>query len=66
MHFDESHPSVVVPKHNYKRYKMKRNANDSGLNIIKEKKMSNSQFAIMHLLHNKDRRKASISTIENT
>ena len=47
--FKQSHPSVYMPKHQYTKYRMKDGRNKTGLNIIKEKPMLNSQFAIMHL-----------------
>ena len=50
MHFDESHPSIIVPKHPYKRYRMRKNVNKTGLNILKEGPVQNSSFAIMNLL----------------
>ena len=48
--FAESHPSVYMPKHQYRKYKMKGGRNGTGLGVIQEKPVANSQFAIMHLL----------------
>ena len=46
--FKQSHPSVYMLKHNYRKYKMKTGANRTGLNIINEKPVAPSSFAIMH------------------
>lgn len=50
--FKDSHPSVYMPTHQYRKYKMKGGRNGTGLGVIKEKPLSNSQFAIMNLLRN--------------
>lgn len=40
--FRESHPSLFMPKHKYKKYKMKAGRDQSGLKVLKEKPMKNS------------------------
>ena len=49
--FKSSHPSIVMPKHNYRRYRVKNGRDKTGLDVIKEKPALNSKFAIMHLMH---------------
>ena len=46
--FKDSHPSVVIPKHQYTKYIMKDGRNKTGLDIINEKPLKMAQFAIMH------------------
>ena len=35
--FRESHPALYMPKHNYRKYKMKGRQDESCLNVLKEK-----------------------------
>ena len=49
-HFRESHPALYMPKHNYRKYKMKGRQEESGLNIIREKPKLKESFAIMNLV----------------
>ena len=46
--FKDSHPSVVIPKHQYAKYRMKDGRNKTGLGIINEKPLKMAQFAIMN------------------
>ena len=55
--FKPSHPSVYMPRHKYRKYKMKTGANRTGLNIINEKPVATSNFAIVHVI-NRDLKKA--------
>ena len=43
-HYKESHPSLFMPKHQYKKYKMVKESDQSGLDIIKKK--PKKQYAI--------------------
>ena len=45
--FKKSHPSLILPKHDYCKYKMKDGRDRSGLNIIEEKPFPTSNFAIV-------------------
>jgi len=48
--FKSSHPSIVMPKHNYRKYRVKNGRDKTGLDVIKEKPVLYSKFAIMHLM----------------
>jgi len=55
MQYQESHPSVYVPKHAYKKYKMKHDINirQSGcLDKIKIKSLRPEMYAICNLIKN--------------
>ena len=49
--FKESHPAVYMPKHQYRKYKMAPNQDKSGLKVLGDKPVSNKNFAIFELLH---------------
>ena len=42
-----------MPKHNYRKYKMKGRQDESCLNVFKEKPKLKDQFAILHLVQNR-------------
>lgn len=46
--FKQTHPSLFVPKHQYKKYKMKDGRNKTGLDVIKERPALMSEFAILN------------------
>ena len=58
-HFKESHPSLFMPKHKYKRYKMVKESDHTGLGINKQKPPK--QFAIQKLLSGDSQAKANES-----
>ena len=58
-HFKESHPALFMPKHKYKKYKMVKGSDQSGLEINKKKPPK--QFAIQKLLKGDSQAKANES-----
>ena len=62
--FKQTHPSLYLPKHQYRKYKMKDGRNRTGLNVIKEKPLDNQQFAIMHLMKRDIAARAASQSLE--
>jgi hypothetical protein len=53
--YQESHPSIYIPKHAYKKYKMQHNQNyrQTGVvNQIKARHLKTEKFAIVNLIKN--------------
>ena len=53
--FKSSHPSLYMPKHPYSKYRMKGGRDKSGLEVIKEKPVNKSQFALFNMMEQESR-----------